>query len=83
MTANTAPADPTIRLELPLSLVNFVLETLNLNPKGGQVMQVAAGINMIRGQTEASMKLDSALKSAEAQAPVARTPTKRGRPRKS
>lgn len=81
MTDKTAPADPTIRLELPLSLVNFILETLNLNPKGGQVMQVAAGINMIRGQTEASMKLDSALKSAEA--PVARTPTKRGRPRKS
>ena len=81
MTTNTAPADPTIRLELPLSLVNFVLETLNLNPKGGQVMQVAAGINMIRSQTEQSMKLDSALKSAEAQAATVRTPTKR--PRKS
>jgi hypothetical protein len=78
MSDNTAPTDPTIRLELPLSLVNFVLETLNINPKGGQVMQVAAGINMIRSQTEASMKLES----AEEKAPAVRTPTKRGRQRK-
>ena len=58
-----APAeDPKVLLTLPLSAVNFIIETLNRNPVGGQVMQVAGLISRIQLQASDDLKSQDALK---------------------
>ncbi len=50
-----APAaeDPEIPLgTLPLSAVNFIINTLNANPLGGQVMQVANLIGALKQRAQ-------------------------------
>ena len=42
--------DPSVSLILPLSSVNFILESLNRNPAQAPVMQVAALITKIQDQ---------------------------------
>lgn len=88
-----APAeDPQVLLTLRLSAVNYIVETLNRNPVGGQVMQVAGLITSISQQASDDLKRQDALKkmaeSAEqqgkpAQEPARRIPTKPGVRRKS
>lgn len=44
------PEDPSVSLTLPLSSVNFILESLNRNPAQAPVMQVATLITKIQEQ---------------------------------
>lgn len=62
----TQPASPSIDLgELPLDAVNFILETINLNPLNRPVMVVAKLISTIQERTQESLNaLDAAAKAA-------------------
>lgn len=69
-----APAgeDPVISLNLPLSAANFVLASLDKNPLGVSVMQVAALIGDIGRQAETQVKqLEAAKKAEETKPPQA------------
>jgi hypothetical protein len=48
--------DLSIKLTLPLGTVNYLLATLDKNPLGGSVMQVANAIANIKAQAEAQVK---------------------------
>jgi hypothetical protein len=52
---NQDPKDPTVSftLEMPLSAVNFLLQTLDRNPLNASVMQVAELIKIIQKQVQA------------------------------
>lgn len=73
-------ADPLIEIgKLPLSLVNFILSTLNANPLGAPVMEVARAIQLIEGRAGPQVKAIGV--AEEAAAPVAppRPNTRRGK----
>lgn len=71
--------DIEIVLRLPLSTVNFVLNTLNKNPLGGEVMPVASLITVITSQAEAQVREWQAKAAGNATpraVPAARKPRK-------
>lgn len=83
-----APAeDPQVLLTLRLSAVNYIVETLNRNPVGGQVMQVAGLITSITQQASEDLKRQDAMKKQDSEEHAAaaqrRIPTKPGVRRKS
>lgn len=71
--------DIEIVLRLPLSTVNFTLNTLNKNPLGGDVMSVASLITVITSQAEAQVREWQAKAASNATpraVPVAKKPRK-------
>jgi len=60
--------DLSIDLKLGLSAVNFILQTLDKNPLGGSVMEVATLIQAIRSQTQTQVDAAAAAEKAAKEA---------------
>ena len=67
MTEETKPvADPLVDLRVPLSQFNYAIKSLNRNPLGADVMEVAAMIQGWTGQVQSQLdKVNAARAVAE------------------